>query len=81
MKTIRSLPSNLRPLGLVLCGLLLSAYSQESETFHENGQLEQRANFKDGKREGLWEEFDEDGNLTETRTYRNGVLIETNDNP
>ena len=46
------------------------------EIFHENGQLEARANFIDGEQDGLWEEFDEDGNLIETKTYRNGVLVE-----
>jgi antitoxin component YwqK of YwqJK toxin-antitoxin module len=40
------------------------------EEFHENGQLMGRGNFIDGKREGLFEYFDEDGNLTDTRTYR-----------
>ena len=51
------------------------------EIFHENGQLEARANFIDGEQDGLWEEFNEDGNLTETRTYRNGELVEENLNP
>ena len=46
------------------------------EDFHENGQLEVRKNFTDGKQDGLWEFFDEDGNLTKTLTYRNGELVE-----
>ena len=33
------------------------------ETFNENGQLRNRKNYKDGKRHGLWEYFDRDGNL------------------
>ena len=98
MERTRSLPSSLRLIGLILCGLLLSvhSYSQEVipevetvtrdgliyhqdtnkpvtgivEEFHENGQLMGRGNFIDGKREGLFEYFDEDGNLTDTRTYR-----------
>ena len=28
-----------------------------------------------GVRDGLWEFFDEDGNLTGTDTYRNGELV------
>ena len=35
----------------------------------------------DGLHEGLFENFDEEGNLTRTETYRNGELVETNENP
>ena len=53
-----------------------------SEEFHENGQLKMRGNFKDGKLNGLSEYFDnEDGNLTSTETWRNGVLEGVNANP
>jgi len=51
------------------------------EEFHDNGQLEWRGNFIDGEREGLQERFDENGNLTRTETYRNGELVEENNNP
>ena len=51
------------------------------EKFHENGQLSRRTNYKDGLRDGLHEWFDEDGNLTKTETWKNGDLVETNDNP
>ena len=30
--------------------------------------------FKDGKLDGLWEVFDQDGNLTRTKEYKDGVL-------
>ncbi len=100
--------SNLRLLGLVLCGLVLSPYSYSQEVvtgpflirdgitydqntnepftgiveeFHDNGQLEMRENFIDGELDGLFEYFDEDGNLTETRTYRNGEMERRNLNP
>jgi len=43
--------------------------------FYENGQLEWRANYKDGKLDGLFELFDENGNLTKTKEYKNGELI------
>ena len=46
------------------------------EEFHPNGQSKVRGNFIDGKPVGLWEYFDEDGNLTSTQTYRNGELVE-----
>ena len=29
------------------------------EWFHDNGQLERRGNYKNGKREGLWEYFED----------------------
>jgi len=51
------------------------------EQFYEDSKLKIKANFKDGKHDGLYEEFDEDGNLTKTETYRNGELVETNENP
>ena len=51
------------------------------EWFDENGQLWVRTNYIDGKEEGLSEEFDENGNLIRTETWRNGELIEENDNP
>ena len=58
------------------------------ETFLSNnnplilhGHLQSRGNYKNDEEDGLWEEFDRDGNLTSTKTWENGVLIETNDNP
>ena len=45
------------------------------ETFYENGQLRDRVNFKDGKEDGPWECFDEDGNLIKTEEYEDGELI------
>ena len=45
------------------------------ESLYKDGQLKERGNFKDGyEKDGLWEWFDEDGNLTKTKTYRDGVL-------
>jgi len=40
------------------------------------GQLYWRGNKKDGKKDGLWETFDEDGNLTKTEEYKDGELVE-----
>ena len=45
------------------------------ESFYEGGQLKIRANYKKGKHDGLYEEFDEDGNLTKTKTYINGEEV------
>ena len=44
-------------------------------TFHENGQLRSRGNYKDGKQEGVWERYDENGNLTKTEEWKDGELI------
>jgi antitoxin component YwqK of YwqJK toxin-antitoxin module len=51
------------------------------EWFYENGQLRFRGNFIDDLQDGLWEYFDEDGVLPGSSTYRNGELVEENDNP
>ena len=48
---------------------------------YENGQLWMRSNFIDDEPDGLFEDFDEDGNLNRTGTFRNGELVETNLDP
>ena len=68
----------------ILCLVLLSSCSQPDgpyETFYENGQLRERGNFIDGEPNGLRVFFDEDGNLTGTQTWRNGVVVDSNLNP
>ena len=45
------------------------------EESYDNGQLEWRANYKEGKLDGLFEWFDENGNLIKTKEYKNGELI------
>ena len=37
--------------------------------------MEQRTTYIDGELEGLWEFFDEDGNLIRTGTFRNGEEV------
>ena len=74
----------MKKLFTTLCLVLLSSCSQPDgpyETFHENGQLALRGNNVDGETDGLSEYFEENGNLTGTETYRNGELVETNENP
>ena len=44
------------------------------ETHYGNGQLESRANYKDGNLNGQRERWDKDGNLVERATYKNGKL-------
>ena len=56
-------------------------FTGSSVEYHDNGQLEKRGNYKNGKQDGLFEFFNENGNLTSTQTYRNGELVETNLDP
>ena len=38
-------------------------------------QLRFKGNYKDGKPDGLFEEFDEEGNLTKTEEWKDGELV------
>jgi len=44
------------------------------ESFHENGQLSKRENYKDGELDGLVEEFYESGQLNQRENYKDGEL-------
>ena len=44
--------------------------------YYENGKLKLRGNYKEDKKEGKWEYFDEEGNLTGTEKYKNDDLVE-----
>ena len=46
------------------------------ESFHENGQLQTKGTFIDGKQDGLCELFDENEILIKTETWENGELVE-----
>jgi antitoxin component YwqK of YwqJK toxin-antitoxin module len=46
------------------------------EVFYENGNIQIRIPFKDGKVDGIEEIFDEQGNINETRVWKNGEVIE-----
>ena len=46
--------------------------------FYENGQLLFIRNYKNGKAEGLYEWFDENGQLTKTEMWENGARAEEN---
>ena len=43
--------------------------------YYPNGRVKREASFRDGKREGVWREFDEDGNVLKSQTYRKGALV------
>ena len=42
------------------------------QSFHENGQLRRRQNYKDGKRDGLQETFHDNGQLEVRHNYKDG---------
>ena len=39
------------------------------ETFHKNGQLESRTNYRDGKQDSFWERFYENGQVEIRRHF------------
>ena len=74
------------PLLLVRDGVTYDQNTNElftgiGEEFYDYGPLRIRTNYIDGEPDGLREWFDRNGNLISTQTFRNGVLIETNENP
>ena len=47
------------------------------EWFHDNGQLQRRGKHQQGQLIGLWEYFDMDGQLIETKVFKNGMEMNT----
>ena len=47
------------------------------EWFYENGNIQIRTPYKGGKRDGIEELFDGQGNSNVTRLWKDGELIET----
>ena len=45
------------------------------EEFHKNGKLCARGEYKNGNPDGPFDIFDEEGNFTEIKTYKNGKLV------
>ncbi len=43
--------------------------------YFPSGRVKREASFRDGKREGVWREFDEDGNVINSQTYQKGALV------
>lgn len=43
--------------------------------YYPNGKVKREASFRDGQREGVWREFDEQGNVVNSQTYKKGALI------
>ena len=47
-------------------------FTGSSVSYFENGQLEIKGNYKDGKRDGLWEGFHDNGQLKNRENYKDG---------
>ena len=45
---------------------------------YKDGFLLFEGNLKDGKEDGLWKFFNEDGTLKDTKTYKDGMLLKWN---
>ena len=60
--------------GLVYQETSEEPYSGERLIHYKNGQLHWKISYKDGKKEGLSEVFDNSGKLKSQRTYKNGEL-------
>ena len=43
--------------------------------WYSNGQVRAEQNYKDGKRDGIFTEWDEQGNIIKQTTYKNGVEV------
>ena len=43
--------------------------------YYPNGKVKREASFRDDKREGIWREFDEEGNVIKSQTYKKGGLV------
>ncbi|MDC0067926.1 hypothetical protein OAL10_03905 [Gammaproteobacteria bacterium] len=41
---------------------------------HDNGQIKERINYKDGEKEGLWESYHENGQLEYKLNYKDGKV-------
>lgn len=48
---------------------------QVQHEYYPNGRIRREVSFRDGKREGTWREFDEEGNVTSSQIYHNGRLV------
>tara|TARA_B100001093_G_C26711360_1_gene963562 strand:+ start:178 stop:477 length:300 start_codon:yes stop_codon:yes gene_type:complete len=50
-------------------------FSGSTVHYHDNGQLQLRCSYKDGKKDGLWEWYHDNGQLILARTYKDDKLI------
>jgi len=44
--------------------------------YYSNGKVKREVSYRDGKKEGVWREFDENGNVKCSQTYKKGKLVD-----
>ncbi len=54
-----------------------ASIGHEVDTY-DSGQWKSERNYENGKKEGLWTWWDEEGNITKTETWKNDELVESN---
>ena len=70
----------MKKLLTILCLVLLVSFSDETPPdgpyteYYPSGQIEIKGNFKDGIPYGFIEKYYENGNLTPTQEWKDGVL-------
>ena len=47
------------------------------EQYYKNGQKMEEVTYRDGKEDGLWTSWDEDGQIYKVDTYKKGKIIST----
>ena len=52
----------------------LKPYSGEHIGWHKNGQLKEKGNYIDGKRDGFWQSYHENGQTNFRANYKDGKL-------
>ncbi len=50
---------------------------QMQHEYYPNGRIKREASFRNGRREGTWREFDEEGNVIHSQVYQNGRLVQS----
>ena len=65
-----------RILLILLIGIPIFGFGQidSIRTYHENSKLKSIGVFKDGKDEGLWKFYNQDGFLEKSINYKNGLF-------
>ena len=50
---------------------------QMQHEYYPNGRIKREASFRNGRREGTWREFDENGNVINSQIYQKGRLVQS----
>ena len=67
----------LLPLLCIACVFLSGCFQEK--TYHDNGNLKSIGSLKDGKKEGEWKYYLENGKLEKIEHYEKGEIIKEED--